>query len=191
MNRGPLCSGTPSGQASSVAIAFPHAAVASSVIGSWHSRSSWLRCSSVILLAMKASTSGPGIVSRFSNTAANPSTARITQGTLISVGNAFRGLLAGLIFCSVALLIGGSARVIWGICFAAAIYYFGAALTWLVPSKSWNYGNDHVGHWKHVAEMERELFGKNDEYTLDILAKMMKEAANQPVAADADTTKPR
>jgi len=82
-----------------------------------------------------------------------------TQGYLFSLSRALRGLLAGLIFCSIALLLGGGSHVIWGICFGAAIFYFGSALTWLVPSSDWKSASARE-HWKRVVDLEKELFGE-------------------------------
>ena len=88
------------------------------------------------------------------------------QGSMFRLSRAFRGLLTGLIFCSIALLIGGSSPVIWGVCLAAAIFYFGSALTWLVPNSNWSSADPHE-HWKRIADLEKELFGEVEKETLD------------------------
>ena len=56
------------------------------------------------------------------------------QGFQFTQTNAFRGLLSGLIFCCIAVLFGGSLRLIWGVCLVAALVYFVSALSWLSPS---------------------------------------------------------
>lgn len=91
-------------------------------------------------------------------------------GTMFGLSHAFRGLLAGLIFCSIALLIGGRTPLIWGVCFAAAIFYFGSALTWLIPGSDWSSG-DLNEHWKRIAELEKELFGHVEKDTLDYITR--------------------
>ena len=88
-----------------------------------------------------------------------------TQGYFFSLSRAFRGLLTGLIFCSIALLLGGGSPVIWGVCFGAAIFYFGSALMWLIPSSDWR-SSSPGEHWKRVASLEKELFGEVDAETL-------------------------
>jgi len=97
-------------------------------------------------------------------------------GSIFGLGRAFRGLLSGLIFCSIALLFSGGSPVVWGMCLAAAIFYFGSALTWLVPSSDWN-SAEPCEHWKRVAELEKELFGEVDKQTLEYIAQFAAEAA--------------
>ncbi len=72
-------------------------------------------------------------------------------------------------FVAVALLFGGSVRLVWVICLVGALMFFGSAFTWLNPSKSWM-GDDMVSHWQRIAELEKELFGNVDTRTEQILA---------------------
>lgn len=90
-------------------------------------------------------------------------------GSHITVSHAFSGLLQGLMFVAVALLFGGSVRLVWVICLVGALMFFGSAFTWLNPSKSWM-GDDMVSHWQRIAELEKELFGNVDTRTEQILA---------------------
>ncbi len=92
----------------------------------------------------------------------------ILQGLSYGLNEAFKGLLAGLIYCCIALLLGGHSPAIWGICLVAALVYFGAAWTWLNPSRSWHRDDMHK-HWSRVAELETLLFGKVEKDTQEIL----------------------
>ena len=92
------------------------------------------------------------------------------HGYLFTLAQAFKGLLKGLLFSSVALLIGGSVPVVWGVCLAAAIYYFVEALSWLTPKSDWK-SETLQKHWERVVVLEQELFGKVEEDTLEYLAR--------------------
>jgi hypothetical protein len=92
----------------------------------------------------------------------------VLQGLSYSQARAFKGLLAGLIYCCIALLLGARSPAIWGICLVAAIVYFGSAWSWLSHPGSW--GNDDMHtHWSRVAELEKQLMGEVDKETQRIL----------------------
>ena len=74
-----------------------------------------------------------------------------TWGFHYSIYRALRGLLTGLIFCSIALLLGGRIPVIYGIRFMAALVYFGEALTWLQSNAKWN-SLDPRENWQRIAD---------------------------------------
>ncbi len=93
------------------------------------------------------------------------------RGQTFALNKAFKGLLAGLIYCSIALAIGGLSPIVWGICFIAAIVYFGIAWSWLSPSASWS-EDDRNKHWTRVADLEKSFFGKVDKETQEILDKL-------------------
>jgi hypothetical protein len=90
------------------------------------------------------------------------------QGINYALSKAFKGLLAGLVFCCVALLVGGHAPIVWGMCLGGAIVYFGWAWSWLSPPSSWRNDDMHT-HWTRVAELEKQLFGKVEEDTQKLL----------------------
>jgi hypothetical protein len=92
----------------------------------------------------------------------------ILQGLSYGLNEAFKGLLAGLIYCCIALLLGGHSPVIWGICLVAALVYFGSASIWLNPSRSWRHDDMHK-NWSRVAELEILLFGEVEKDTQKIL----------------------
>jgi hypothetical protein len=94
----------------------------------------------------------------------------LLQGLNYALSEAFKGLLAGLVFCGVALLLGGHAPIVWGVCLGGAIVYFGWAWTWLSPPSSWGTDDMHK-HWSRVAELENLLFGKVEKDTQAILDK--------------------
>ena len=91
------------------------------------------------------------------------------QGFQYTISKAFSGLLTGLMFCCIALLVGGSSPIVWGICFMSALVYFGSGLLWLKPSARWD-RDDLPTHWLRIAELEKDLFGKVHKETLDRLA---------------------
>jgi len=108
------------------------------------------------------------------------------QGFQYVMSRAFTGLLTGLVFCCLALLLGGSSQVIWGVCLVAALVYFGTALTWLVPRGSWKNDSDLV-NWQRIADLENELCGQVEKTTTDMLAKFTHaEAHPEKEAADAE-----
>lgn len=81
-------------------------------------------------------------------------------------------------FICVALLIGGSTSVIWGICLAAALIYFGSALTWLIPNPSWT-GLAALARWKRIAELEKDLLGQVEQDTNEAITRFSDTKADE------------
>lgn len=92
----------------------------------------------------------------------------LLRGLNYALSRAFKGLLAGLVYFCVALLLGGHAPIVWGICLGGAIVYFGWAWTWLSPPASWSNDNMH-NHWARVAELEKQIYGNVQQDTQKIL----------------------
>src|ERR1700691_661265 len=69
-----------------------------------------------------------------------------------SVSQALSYMLTGLMFCCVALLIGGYSKIVLSICLVSALVYFGNAWLWVTPDKKWRGDND-LDHWQRVAEL--------------------------------------
>jgi len=100
------------------------------------------------------------------------------EGHQLSTSRAFRGLLTGLMFICVALLIGGSTAVIWGICLVAALVYFWSALMWLIPDPSWK-GLSALARWQRIAELEKDLLGEIDPSTSEALTRFRDAKAHE------------
>ena len=97
-----------------------------------------------------------------------------TQGYLYTFSRVLQHVLMGFIFVCIALMVGGTAPVVWGICLAGAIYYFLSGLIWLVPKDRWK-ADPPLEHWKRVAELEEELMGKVDAETKERIEQFQKQ----------------
>lgn len=108
-----------------------------------------------------------------------------TQGYFLLFSRALRHIVEGLVFMSVALLLAGVSPIAFSICGVGGLWFFGKALTWLVPSGSWQRGTP-ADNWERVVSLEKRFYGEPDQDTLEFLAKTQEDEPPQHApAADA------
>ncbi len=106
-----------------------------------------------------------------------------TQGYFLLFSRALRHIVEGLVFMCAALLLAGVSPVAFAICVVGGLWFFGKALTWLVPSSQWSQ-DDSVENWDRVASLEEQLFGKVEQDTLDFLEQVKESAGEHEASAE-------
>lgn len=105
------------------------------------------------------------------------------RGYFILSARALRHIVEGLVFMSVALILAGVSPVAFSICGVGGLWFFGKALTWLVPSGSWETGTD-AENWERVVSIEKLFYGEPDQDSLEFLSMTQAEKPPRQAAAE-------
>ncbi len=83
---------------------------------------------------------------------------------------------------SVSLLLAGVSPIAFSICGVGGLWFFGKALTWLIPAGSWQ-SDTPTDNWERVVSREKRLNGEAGQHNVEFIAKTQEEEPPQHEAA--------